>query len=486
MNFFSFKLNITRRGSKILHSFVLLLIIFLFFYTYSYSQEKSSAEIIISEGRLVDEQFFGQYTYWNYIGPPYDFEIFQIYKKEELVYQSKVGYAFWLRREDELCSPGDDVTGDGIPNLIVMESTGGNSFPFSCYVFSLGDQFSLIQHLPEGKFVDINQDGKLECIAYQPGFTFWHASHAGSPAPKLVYEYCGYDYLLAPALMYQPLPGEEEMNQTIEEVKRRCAKVKKEKWGDDHCWHNEEVYLDSSVWRYMLDLMFSGHPDEAYDFLDRVWPEGGKDKSNFIYDFEKRLNRYTIWPALASLFSRIAQVKKEDPSASLEEEMTQGIIYIWASPENTKVYVNNQYLGEAPLSTDLLAPGEYNIRLSQPGYYATDITAEAVPLHIQKVESKLKQKVGNSSLFINSAPEKAKVFLDNTYIGVTPLKVDKILVGAHSLTFMKPGYHLYKKTYTIYPGEDHEIIAELEEDKTVYAQEVIWIPLIYLIVTLLM
>jgi len=276
------------------------------------------------------------------------------------------------------------------------------------------------------------------------------------------------------------------MNQTIEEVKRRCAKVKKEKWGDDHCWHNEEVYLDSSVWRYMLDLMFSGHPDEAYDFLDRVWPEGGKDKSNFIYDFEKRLNRYTIWPALASLFSRIAQVKKEDPSASLEEEMTQGIIYIWASPENTKVYVNNQYLGEAPLSTDLLAPGEYNIRLSQPGYYATDITAEAVPLHIQKVESKLKQKVGNSSLFINSAPEKAKVFLDNTYIGVTPLKVDKILVGAHSLTFMKPGYHLYKKTYTIYPGEDHEIIAELEEDKTVYAQEVIWIPLIYLIVTLLM
>lgn len=485
MNFFHFKLNITRRGSKILYSLALFFIIFLFLYTFSYSQEKSSAEIIISEGRIIDEQIFGEYTYLHYVGPPYDFEVFQIYKKEELVFQSKVGYAFWLSKEDELYSPVDDITGDGIPNLVVMYSGGGNSsFNQSCYVFSLGDQFRLIQRLPEGEFVDINQDGKLECIGYQMGFTFWHASHAGSPAPKLVYEYCGYDYLLAPALMYQPLPEEEVINKTIEEVKRRCAKVKKSKW-DTHCWHNEEVYLDSSVWSYMLKLMFSGHPDEAYDFLDRVWPEGEKGKSYFIYDFEKPLNE-TIWPALEPIFDRIAEVKKENPSASLEKEILKGTIRIWAYPENTKVYVNNEYLGKAPLSTDLLAPGEYNIRLSHPGYYDTDTTAEVVPLHIRKVEGSLKQRVGNSTLFISSNPEKAEVFLDDTYIGVTPLKVENIFAGGHSLAFMKPGYHLYKKTYAVYPATDREIIAELEEDKTIYAQEVIWIPLIYLIVILLM
>jgi hypothetical protein len=29
----------------------------------------------------------------------------------------------------------------------------------------------------------------------------------------------------------------------------------------------------------MLDLMFAGHPDEAYDFLNQVWPEGKAGKS---------------------------------------------------------------------------------------------------------------------------------------------------------------------------------------------------------------
>ncbi|MBU4603185.1 PEGA domain-containing protein [bacterium] len=485
MNFFQFKLDITKRRFKIFFLFILLLIIFLLLYTFSYSREKSSAEITITEGILTDEQFFGEYTYRCYTGPPFRENVFQIYKGEDLVYQSDIGYAYWLNKEKVLFQPGDDITGDGIPNLVVMHSGGGNSsFNQSCYVFSLGEQFRLIQGLPRGEFVDINQDGKLDCIAYQSGFTFWHACHAGSPLPKIVYEYCDNEYLLAPALMYQPLPNEGEMNRMVEEVISYCARAKKEKWQDNSCWRYQDVYLDSSVWRYMLDLMYAGHPDAAYAFLDKVWPEGEKGKSHFIYDFEKQLNRYTIWPALAPMFARIAQVKKEDPSASLEEELTQGVLYIWASPENTEVYVNNKYLGEAPLSTDFLAPGEYNLRLSQPGYYDIDITAEVVPLHIQKVEGSLKQKVGNSTLFISSTPEKAEAFLDDTYIGDTPLKVEKILAGMHRLVFMKPGYHLYEKPFAIYPAEDHEIIATLEEDKTVYAQEVIWIPLMIIIVLL--
>ena len=459
------------------YKFIILIFLLIYFLcnllTISLSQDDEEIKLILSPENLVKKVVIGEYTFRCYIGPPpFRNNVFQIYKGEELVYQSKVGHAYWLGKKEGLFHPGDDITGDGIPNLVVMYSSGGNSsFNQFCYVFSLGDQFRLIQYLPEGNFVDINQDGKLDCIAYQPGFTFWHACHAGSPVPKIVYEYCDNEYLLAPALMYQPLPEEEEINKTIEEVKRRCAKTKEEKW-DHLCWHYEEVYLDSSVWSYMLKLMFSGHSDEAYDFLDKVWPEGEKGKSYFIYDFEKLLNE-TTWPALEPIFDRIAEVKKEKPSASLEEEILKGTIRIWAYPENTKVYINNEYLGEAPLSTKLLAPGGYNIRLSHLGYHDSYITTNVVPLHIRQVEGSLKQKEGNSTLFVTSNPEKAEVCLDNTYIGLTPLKIKKIPPGENSLAFIKSDYHLYKEIIQIYPGEDHKITVDLQpkvQERTLFEE----------------
>jgi hypothetical protein len=487
MNFFHFKLDIIRKRSKIFHYFVLFFIIFLLLCTFSYSQEKSPAENIISQGKLVEEKNIGEYIYRQYKGPSYGVTVFQIYRKEELVYQSDIGYSYWLREEDEIYNLGDDITGDDISNLIVMEDSGGSFFPQSCQVFSLGEKFRLIQDLPSGYFQDLNWDGKLEYITYEIGFSYWHVSHADAPAPKIVYEYCGFNYLLAPALTYQHLPPQDEITQAVIRLKKDIIACEKEKCiYPYHCWYYEGIYIPPSVWSYMLDLIFSGHPAEAYIFLGKVWPEGKKGESQFICDFNKILDENTIWPALKPMLSWIAQVKKEDPSASLEEEITQGVIRIRAYPENTKVYVNNQILGEAPLSTDFLAPGEYNIRLSQPSYYDTEITAEVIPLHIQKVKGSLEQKVGNSTLFISSNPEKAEVFLDNTYIGVTPLKVEKVLAGGRRLAFMKPGYHLYKKTYEIYPATDREIMVELEEDKTVYMQEVIWIPLIIIFVLFLL
>ena len=438
----------------------------------SLAQDDEEIKLILTAENLDKKVVIGEYTYRCYTGPPpFRENIFQIYKGEELVYQSDTGYAYWLGKKDGLFYPGDDITGDGIPNLVVIYNGGGNSsFNQSCYIFSLGDQFHLIQCLPEGNFVDINQDGKLDCIAYEPGFTFWHACHAGSPLPKLVYEYCGNDYLLAPALMYKPLPSKEEMEQSLSQMKDIFEYISSER---DFVWNDKETNVPSFIWSYMLDLMFSGHPYEAYNFLDKIWPEGREDKSYFRYEFNKQLEEDTFWPALEIIFHRMAAIKEEDPSISLEEKITQGIIYIWAYPEKTKVYLNDQYLGEAPLSTDFLSPGEYNIRLSHLGYHDSYITTNVVPLHIQKAGSGLKQKEGNSTLFVISNPEKAEVCLDNTYIGLTPLKIKKIPPGEHSLAFIKSSYHLYKEIIQIYPGEDHEITADLQpkvQERTLFEE----------------
>lgn len=45
--------------------------------------------------------------------------------------------------------------------------SGGSNLPLINPAMSfLGDQFRLIQCLPKDKFIDINQDDKLDCILF--------------------------------------------------------------------------------------------------------------------------------------------------------------------------------------------------------------------------------------------------------------------------------------------------------------------------------
>ena len=136
------------------------------------------------------------------------------------------------------------------------------------------------------------------------------------------------------------------------------------------------------------------------------------------------------------MLSWIAKIKKENPSASLEKEINQGIIHISARPEKTKIYLNEAYLGEVPFVSDFIPPGEYMLRLSSPGYDDYQQKIKVVPLHIQKVHISLKPKEVNSTTFVSSNPRGAEVFLDDTYIGLTSLKLKKDTFGGIS-----PGFY---------------------------------------------
>ncbi len=158
-------------------------------------------------------------------------------QSREIVYQSKVAFGFSLYQENELYSHGKDITGDGIPNLLVLEGGGGSSaFSDSCHVLSLGEQCKLIQTLPVGEFVDLDQDGILEYLTYDGIFTFWHACHADSPAPRMVLAYREGQYRLAPTLMYRPLPEQEVIARKVSEARAQCEKLKAQECLFN-CWH---------------------------------------------------------------------------------------------------------------------------------------------------------------------------------------------------------------------------------------------------------
>ena len=94
-----------------------------------------------------------------------------------------------------------------------------------------------------------------------------------SPAPRIILRFNGTDYELAPDFMRQAPPSEKELNKTE-------AEVRNGDWTDG--------YPPPLLWGTMLDLIYTGHSDLAWKFVDAAWvPKTGKDK--FREDFCGRL-----------------------------------------------------------------------------------------------------------------------------------------------------------------------------------------------------
>ena len=451
----------TRKESKIIHPLVLILIIFLSLYAYSSSREKSSAETILSEGTLTEEQFFGEYTYRCYTGPPLNEDVFQIFHDDQLVYQSQVAFGFSLYPKDEYYSHGDDITGDGIPNLLVLEGGGGSSsFSDSCHVLSLGEECKLIQTLPVGEFVDLDQDSILEYLTCDGIFTFWHAGHADSPAPRMILAYREGQYRLAPDLMYQPLPEQEVITQKIQEVKEECNKLKLQE-SSLHCWHEDEVYLDPSVWGFMLDLLYTGHPQGALDFLDAVWPEGEEGKELFLIEFKQRLNSSKEW-------KRIRDELYQTPEEKALWTAETGTIKITSIPDEAYVSLDRDTKGKTPLTLSDIPLGRYHLILDKSGYEDWEEEILLSSTQQKEIEARLIAKTGDAIVKVWPAPDESKeamVYLDGEYMGQGFSLIEHVSPGKHTVKVTKEGYKDWENILSFYPGETHVVLADLK-DKT--------------------
>jgi hypothetical protein len=121
-------------------------------------------------------------------------------------------------------------------------------------------------------------------------------------------------------------------------------------------------------------------------------------------------------------------------------KVKSGTVAIKTNVTDYKLYVN----GEAKLTNEplVLDYGTYNIRISKEGYEdaAQDVIVKA---ENTKVDISLKEllktaKVG--SLTVDTGAVKgASVYVDNAYLGITPLTV-KVEYGEHKVTVKKEGY----------------------------------------------
>ena len=248
--------------------------------------EQIAALVPASQNRINQDYEIRFYTL-NIGSPDSGYDAYEVLHKGKRVCFDKDG-RFSVRTSDNKdYSPKQgesitvkDITGDGIPDLIISMWSGGAHCCYSTYIFSLGEQFNKIDEI-EGyhdvfDFKDFNGDGIYELVGRDWVFAYWRVPFASSPAPLVILEYKNGKYVLAHAFMKKAPP---------EDIEKEIYLTKSEFDGE----------VPARLWSNMLDLIYTGNGQFALDFFNKAWPENRKGKEEFMQSFKEQLAASKYW-----------------------------------------------------------------------------------------------------------------------------------------------------------------------------------------------
>ena len=228
---------------------------------------------ILKSGRIVHEMT-GYHLYIGYI-----------YGDEEFAKFHKTVSA-------KLIVMGGDITGRGVPNLVVSEFSGGAHCCLNFHIFEIGEECREIAvldaaHGDLAHFEKRSGEKGLVFVANDWAFAYWNASFAESPAPEVILRFSDGRYRLAVDLMRRPAPSDETVEEQIRQVHV------------DRAW--EEGGRPVRLWKFMLDLIYTGNATAAREFFEKAWVPGVPGKTEFLAEFRSQLAKSKYWEDLDSL-----------------------------------------------------------------------------------------------------------------------------------------------------------------------------------------
>src|SRR6266567_2643347 len=216
------------------------------------------------------------------------------YKRTGLVFQIGGSPDLPLEgKQDELTPIGTDVTGLGIPDLVIGEWTGGAHCCFVFHVFELGPEklrkAATIdgKHSDRAQFQDIDHDGRFEFLMNDWTFAYWRTGFMQSPTPDLILRFRDGKFRLALDLMRKPSPTDGELAQRAKDIAQK--------------WDSFESGPPHEYWGELLELIYSGNAESAWRFADQCWPRDKDGKEEFMRDFRKQLRQSPYWDELREL-----------------------------------------------------------------------------------------------------------------------------------------------------------------------------------------
>jgi hypothetical protein len=162
-----------------------------------------------------------------------------------------------------------------------------------------------------------------------------------------------------------------------------------------------------------------------------------------------------------------------DAQLEVASAATTGSILVYSNPSGASVYHDGMYQGTTKPGDALdltgILPGTHTILFQLQNYQDYTSQVEVHAGQVSQVNADLTPANTPSQsgiLFISSNPQGANVFLDNAFMGITPLTIPSVTAGNHTLLLRLAGYTDYSTLLTISPGQAVQVQAALNPAAT--------------------
>lgn len=166
---------------------------------------------------------------------------------------------------------GADLTGNGIPEIVIVTTTGAASDGAGKIVYEAGDTLTKIMHVHgDGTFIDLNDDGTYEYVASRRIWT--SLPMGGNTWINVVYEYQkdqGYYVLATPKFIDQIEEGVQWSFDALAEFEEEYPDASLQFEVSDNDYAPAEISLYRIVTYYLL----AGEEDTALEFLNKYFSE---------------------------------------------------------------------------------------------------------------------------------------------------------------------------------------------------------------------
>lgn len=181
---------------------------------------------------------------------------------------------------------GRDLTGNGIPDLVVSNWSGGAHCCNFVHIFELGKKIKEIATVEAQSssvhLVDLDHDGYPEIEFWDGAIDYIFACFAGSPGGRVILKFQKDHYEVATQIMKKPAPSAAQ----IKIFKNKIRAAFKDEGSPD---------LPYEFLNLMMDLSYSGHFKLAMKMASEMWPEKKPGLSKFKEDFAQALHDSPYW-----------------------------------------------------------------------------------------------------------------------------------------------------------------------------------------------